>query len=74
MKAILENIDHLSKDEQAAVKVIASTINTPNKCDNMEKAFEWASVLSPWFIYQGGNHIAVHANNGDTRRILLVTA
>jgi hypothetical protein len=73
MKATLENIKHLTRDEQSAVKVIASTINTPSKCDSMEKALEWASVLSPWFIYQGGNHIAIHAKNGDPRRIMLVT-
>ena len=39
----------------------------------MDEALIWAKVLAPWFIYKGGNHIAVHQTSGDTRRILIVT-
>jgi hypothetical protein len=66
MKATIENINHLTRDEQSAVKVIASTINS-------KQDFEWIQLLNPFFIYRGGNHIAVHQSSGDSRRILLVT-
>jgi hypothetical protein len=73
MQATIENIDHLTRDEQTAVKIVASTINTPIKCKSREDALNWTRLLEPWFIYEGGNHLAVHRASGDTRRILIVT-
>lgn len=72
MKATIENISHLTRDEQTAVKCVASAINTARVSADMNDALTWANLL-PFFIYQGGNHIAVHQKSGDSRRILFVT-
>jgi hypothetical protein len=72
MQAIVEMIDHLTREEQSLVKCVAKAINTTKVCADMNDALLWARLL-PFFIYQGGNHIAVHAQSGDPRRIMLVT-
>ena len=72
MNAQIETTEHLTKDEVTAVQSIASTI--ASRTQTLEHALEWLACFKSWFIYRGGNHIALHKASGDNRRILLVTA
>lgn len=71
MKATIEETEHLTLDEKNAVSIIAKTIEHQTK--TLTDAKLWMQVLKGWFIYQGGNHLALHKASGDPRRIMLVT-
>jgi len=71
--ATLETVEHLTRDELTAVRIVADTINSPYKCRTLDESYGWARLLSGWFVYRGGHHIAVHRSSGDPRRVLLVT-
>ena len=71
MKATIEETAHLTRDEKNAVSIIAKTIEHQTR--NLTDAKVWMQDLKGWFIYQGGNHLALHKASGDPRRIMLVT-
>lgn len=72
MKATIEETNHLTRDELTAVKTMRSAIE--NQCRNFDDVKGWLLCLTGWFIYSGGNHIALHKKSGDTRRVMIVTA
>lgn len=78
MKATIETTKHLNRDQLTAIEIIAKTINSPAHCANWQQAKEWCQCLqtgsSGWFVYHGGNHIAIHLHAGvDSPRVLMIT-
>jgi hypothetical protein len=40
---------------------------------SLEEAYQAALKAFPdWFIYRGGNHVAIHVLSGDDRRVLFI--
>lgn len=66
---VIEETQHLTRDEKSAVEVLASTIA---QARSREEVLGWLANLPDWFVYEGGRHIALHKAANDSRRVLLV--
>lgn len=71
MLAVVEHVEHLSRDERTAVYTIANTINS--QAHSFEAAEQWLDMLK-WEVYRGGSHLALMKSLEDRdRRIMIVT-
>lgn len=64
----IENVPHLTADEQAMIRSIARTDygHLGNAADQIR-----AWVGRDWFVYEGGSHLALHRTQ-DGPRVLIV--
>lgn len=64
----IEEVQHLTSDEQTCIRCTAGT-----RFENLDQAeAEIRGWFGNWFVYRGGNHVALHRSKDDDRRILLV--
>ena len=75
MKFTIENTKHLErhfKPELTLIKNIARTgRNISGGMDGVKVYLR--RTFPAWFVYRGGNHVAIHAGQYDDRRIMIVT-
>lgn len=77
LEAAIEETKHLTVDEMWAVKMLANVVI--DKCKTIDEAEaevnrfrkEWNHFVD-WLVYRGGHHIALHKENHDTMRVLLI--
>ena len=75
MKAVVENVQVYERTFAAEVceakrfarKVSGLAMSLDDVAANLRRMFPG------WFVYRGGRHVALHANEGDERRLMLVT-
>ena len=75
MKVTIENVKVYERTFAAEVceakrfarKVSGITMSLDDVASNLRRMFPG------WFVYRGGNHVALHAIDGDARRLMLVT-
>jgi len=72
ISAKVEQIDHLDADNQVVVRLLANLIRAEltNDLDRVVKLLRFYGNKD-WFIYRGGNHVALHLKSGDDRRMLI---
>ena len=71
LTATLEATNHLSGDDQIAARCGRQLASEQKTLDDAERYLR--AVFFGWFVYRGGNHIALHRKAGDDRRVLIVT-
>lgn len=72
LTATLEQTAHLSSDDNLVAN--AARHFTRTQCRTLDEAEEkLKEFFHGWFVYRGGNHVAMHRTSGDDRRILFVT-
>lgn len=72
MNAQIENTAHLNSDDVFVARAARNIAQHQCKSlDDAEKQLRF--YFKGWFIYRGGNHIAMHRASGDDRRVLFVT-
>lgn len=70
LTATLENITTLTQDERTALQAVKAGVKG-STLDNAEAFLRVA--FSTWFVYRGGNHVALHRSKAaDAPRVLLV--
>jgi hypothetical protein len=72
----IEQTDHLDSEDMALltsiVGMVGAAAETGRTLRDVEKALRWA-LRGIWYIYRGGNHVALHRKSGDARRIAIIT-
>jgi hypothetical protein len=75
IRALIENTNHLSTEQldqiQAAVYAIDNLCTICKSLDQYQGIFDHLKSLG-WFVYRGGNHVAIHEGNGNPVRIAIV--
>ena len=71
MKTAIETLYHLTTDEISAVSCVASGCRAADDLDSVEVTLRF--YFRNWFVYRGGNHVALHRTADDDRRVLIVS-
>ena len=69
MNAQLEHINDLSGDDQIAVDAAQRIAAAGKSLDDVEKHLR--HVFFGWYVYRGGNHVALHRSFGAPRALLV---
>lgn len=72
---VIENLDHLPVEDQQAVRATFEFMQgtKPTSFKTLhEEIGRWAARRG-WFLYRGGNHLALHRRSGDPKRVVFVT-
>ena len=72
MKTTIEYTTNLTDDEKAAVNAAATGCRACETLDEAEANLR--ALFDGWFVYRGGNHIALHRDAQTEERALLVSA
>jgi hypothetical protein len=64
----IAHTEHLTAAQAEAVRTAAAA-----NFETLDEAAETLrSTFPSWFIYRGGNHVALHLASGDSRRVLVI--
>jgi hypothetical protein len=74
-KVEVEELDHLNPYDRVRLEEIAVLVRLSSRADETLREFYYRlkAIAKPYFVYRGGSHLAVHLDNRDSRRILLIT-
>lgn len=70
LTAVLEQLSHLDSDQQVIANALRRLVSNSPDLDAAEQTLR---NYTDWFIYRGGNHVAVSLASGDSRRILFIS-
>ena len=78
MKCNIETTDHLNHEDTIAALNEAADMQRDIALDVHDCTLDFVEthlrrVFRGWFVYRGGNHVALHRTVNDDRRVMIVS-